>query len=1009
MRLRIRMLRGILFSILLTAAVFPVLGDDPYRGYRRTETEHFVFIYEEKDADSVRELLSFAEDVYDELSSYFGYRPDTIPVVLHGRIDTANGSYVPFPSHINLYITSPTAPWMGARTENWLEVLFIHELAHYLHLTLDTGFFAGLSRVFGFDISSLNAGFMPGWMIEGLPVELETRLTGGGRGRNPFFEIYWKAPILEGSLFSLRQAAYSSRFPPPGRHYIAGYMIVDYMSRRFGPDILVRIHREFLRFPLLGPRYALERVTGVSFAEIYEDMKRELEEKYGTDGAQAGHTASAAADPSDAGDLPGDPLSAGEPVVPEGIGSYYRPRAAGGKVYFYSDRPDAHPGIEVYDPESGEIDRFVSVTLTDRDSFDVSPSGKTVIFASPTTAGNHPSGLTYISDLYRIDRGSKRIRRLSKGAHLVQPAISPDGSRIVAVQLRGSYTRLVEIDTITGSIEPLIEGRETKFLNPVFSPDGSALSFAVDHRETQRVWIFRFNTGKVVQVPAVPGTVDYYPGFTPEGKLVFTSDRSGELALYLYDPETGGAALLETDPVGAFYGTVLEDTLYYGTYRSAGYRILSAPFAPEEGVETVSVPEGLTNPGPMPRVPGLTFGGGADASGPPGGSPQPPPEPLPSRRYTDVPRPLVWLPVPFYVNTIAGTTPVFGLGIFSYGRSVLGGATWQIAATSRFQPAQPGIDAYFSFAVPYVNIEYSLGQAFFQDADLLYKQVTLHSLGLSIPIVSRSRLLTSVSLSLSGGMTHTYFLYHTNPFVFFDGFDLSRLSQAHSLAPYAGLSFQVRRAATDRDFFSPLKFVATLGGSFPLKVLPSTPTGIELSNTLEFQFPAFRRQFIRLGVSNSYTSSQLLGGRDAAGRGGYPRLTQQLEGLTRVSLDYLAAFALVDVPLPIGYNMFGLNLQGIAGGIHVEAAAEWSITSPQIDFDRFIYTGVEVILIVGNSLATLPVGMGLSFRFDRSFTRPVNAAEDFSLYVFVGLDSFLSTLFAPHERKIRREAADPWR
>lgn len=974
----------ILYSFLLLPLCSPAFGEDPYRGYRTTGTEHFIFIYEEKDADSVRELLSFAEDVYDELARYFDYRPGTIPVVLHGRIDTANGSYVPFPSHINLYVTSPTAPWMGARTESWLEVLFIHELAHYLHLTLDSGFFAGLSKVFGFDISSFAAGFMPGWMIEGLQVELETRLTGGGRGRNPFFEIYWKAPVLEDTLFTLREAAYSSRFPPPGRHYVAGYMIVDYMSRRFGPDILVRIHREFLKFPLLGPRYALRRVTGVSFAEIYEGMKKELAEKYGTAGDS----------------LSTGPLSSDTPVVPEGIGSYYHPRAAGGKIYLYSDRPDAHPGIDVYDPETGKLERFVSVSLTDRDSFDVSASGDTVVFASPAAAGNHPSGLTYISDLYRIDRGSKRIRRLSKDAHLVQPAISPDGNRLIAVQLTGSYTRLVELDTAAGEIKPLIEGGKTKFLNPVFSPDGSALAFAVDHRGTQRVWIYRFDTGAVRRVPAVPGTIDYYPDFTPEGNLIFTSDRSGELALYLYDLGTEKVHTLKSDPVGAFYGTVVEDTLYYGTYRSTGYRVLAAPFSP-------AVPPGATPGVPGPALPGVHRDGVKELRGIEPA--QPPPEPLPSRRYIDVPRPLVWLPVPFYVNTIAGAAPVFGLGIFSYGRSILGGASWQIAATSRFQPAQPGIDAYFSFALPYANIDYSLRQAYFQDADLLYKQVTRHSLGLAVPIINRSRLLTSVSLSLSGGITHTYFLYHTNPFVFFDGFDLSRVSRAHSLAPYAGLSFQVRRAATDRDFFSPLKFTATFGGSFPLEILPATPTGVDLSNTLAFQFPSFRHQFIRLGIRNSYTSTALLGGRDAAGRGGYPRIARQLEGLTRVSLDYLAAFALTDVPFPLGYNMFGFNLQGIAGGFHVETAAEWSLAAPQIDFDRFIYTGIELILIVGNSLATLPVGMGLSFRFDRSFTRPVNPAEDFSLYVFVGLDSFLSTLFAPHEREIRKREVDSWR
>ena len=54
-----RPLRGwILYPFLFFILCVSAFGEDPYRGYRRTETEHFVFIYEEKDAESVRELLS---------------------------------------------------------------------------------------------------------------------------------------------------------------------------------------------------------------------------------------------------------------------------------------------------------------------------------------------------------------------------------------------------------------------------------------------------------------------------------------------------------------------------------------------------------------------------------------------------------------------------------------------------------------------------------------------------------------------------------------------------------------------------------------------------------------------------------------------------------------------------------------------------------------------------------------------------------------------------------------
>ena len=225
-----------------------------YAGWREVRTEHFRIIYEPRDEQAAREVISFAEDVYSDVTETLGYYPDTVPVVIRGRTATANGFYSPFPHHISLFVTSPSGVWMGARHKSWLRVLLTHELTHFVQFSDRTGFFGGLSRVFGHDISVFSFPFMPGWYVEAPTTLNETRLTAGGRGRNPFFEMQVKAPVLEGKLWSLDQASYESAFAPRGRIYIAGYVLADYLRRAYGEGTYARVHREFERIPVFRCR-----------------------------------------------------------------------------------------------------------------------------------------------------------------------------------------------------------------------------------------------------------------------------------------------------------------------------------------------------------------------------------------------------------------------------------------------------------------------------------------------------------------------------------------------------------------------------------------------------------------------------------------------------------------------------------------------------------------------------------------------------------------------------------
>ena len=381
-----------------------LLGAEGFTGWQQTSTKHFVFVYEKRDRAVVAELRSFSEQVYSEVTSFFGSYPKRIWVVVDGRVDTANGYYTggTVPSHLVLYVTSPSVPVLGTKEKQYLRLLLTHELTHYVHLDYNGGLFAVLSRVLGPGMKPADSLFMPDWMKEGIAVNNETMFTEGGRGRDPFFAMEGRALVLENRFFSLRQAAYGSAFPPQDRVYQGGYLFVHYLLERFGTDTFSKIQRRFARFPLFGPWAAIKAVTGHGAKELYRDMLRELHRRYARYAR----------------------IPAGKLISPDRVGDYHLPLVTEGGWYEYRSNLDAAPAIVRVDPASGRERVLLDTSLTVYTSLTADRSGDRLVYASfDVTLG--PSGTVATSDLFALDPSTRRVRRADARANTLPPARFP--------------------------------------------------------------------------------------------------------------------------------------------------------------------------------------------------------------------------------------------------------------------------------------------------------------------------------------------------------------------------------------------------------------------------------------------------------------------------------------------------------------------------------------------------------------------------------------------------------
>ena len=691
--------------LLLLAAVLAAVGiarADATERWLRYDTEHFRIIYREADAATAARAIDVAPSVWERTTDFLDYRPDErIPVVIYGDTAVANGYFSPDPPHVALFAAAPAGPWIGARTPDWIEAVFVHEVIHYLHITRPIGLFGSASRALGPLAAAGSVIFLPGWALEGITVAGETRLTDGGRGRNPYFALQWLAPVLDGSLYSFDQAAVESPWAPRGRIYSAGYLMTDYLLDTYGEDTFVDLNREFQRWPFLGMRRAIRRTTGTPADEVYRHMSARLERRYA---ARAG-------------------LPEGTPITPDSDGDWHLLGATErGLAAFHRGPQDAG---SIMMRQNGEWRPVAAVTPLDEYSVSVSTDGRlaAAVVVRPDLAGE---GSTVSSgDLVLVpldgdssdggdasDDGASRStpggaptvhrslrpqgpRFLTSGARLYHPAIDATGERIIAVERRGSFSRLVEVDPGSGAIVGAWGEAGSTYAMPSLSPDGTTAAVTENHQGRQSIVILRRGAGgqwrllRRVDVGG-PTTAEYRPVLLGSPlELWFVADDHGLLALY----RTTAAAAAPTvrvlvDQVGIVAGVPLNDgTIAYGTYRTHGY----------------SLRVGQPAPTPVTTAPFVaTPVAHAPAARPASEQSEPPEAPVPedvvtaSRRFRDLPRPILWYPVAGLTGSSDGDRSV-DLGAGVRASSILGRHRLSAVATLNTTAAAPWLDLRYTW------------------------------------------------------------------------------------------------------------------------------------------------------------------------------------------------------------------------------------------------------------------------------------------------------------------------
>ncbi len=272
-----------LFLLVVSApAQFTLPGQLPARlSLRQQQSDHFKVVYPEGLVQLPSGLLHSLERAFqlDSPSLVGPFRK--IPVWLNSREIRSNGRVVWAPRRIELFSTPPQSQEPGS----WIEHLAVHEFRHVVQMErLNRGPIRVLSLLTGQQAVGLAASLLPLWYLEGDAVAAETALFPSARGFLPSFRrvahTAWlsdhtKPPGYFASMLG------SYRVPTPGP-YAMGYSMVAAISDSFGARVLADAALFAARRPYLLTPFsnALRRSTGMSAPQWHDAVGSDFRKRW---------------------------------------------------------------------------------------------------------------------------------------------------------------------------------------------------------------------------------------------------------------------------------------------------------------------------------------------------------------------------------------------------------------------------------------------------------------------------------------------------------------------------------------------------------------------------------------------------------------------------------------------------------------------------------------------------------------------------------------------------------
>jgi len=237
-----------IFLILVVLPLFFLFSFYPaFTKLVKVETDHFIIYYEEEIENLIdSSYISFMEQSYTFLSNLFDNSfKSKIYVYFSNREKVANGFDNPVgQSTIYIITTPPELSSSIGYMDEWLKLVFYHELTHQFSLTLKSKMAEFLSYVFGniFLGSYFNNPF---YMMEGVTTSFEGQDKELGRTYSPYIKQFIMQAIIDGNFKSPYELEKSyNDWPYHSAGYWYGGFFSKYLQETYGMDLYIQLWKK---------------------------------------------------------------------------------------------------------------------------------------------------------------------------------------------------------------------------------------------------------------------------------------------------------------------------------------------------------------------------------------------------------------------------------------------------------------------------------------------------------------------------------------------------------------------------------------------------------------------------------------------------------------------------------------------------------------------------------------------------------------------------------------------
>jgi hypothetical protein len=450
---------ALLFSVQTVSAQYYDTGQDPASlKWMQIKTGRFTVIYPENYATGAIQYTKSLNESYSKLGSLFTDKKFKLPVVIHNFTIQSNGYVAWAPRRMELYPT----PDQNTIPLSPVTQLTVHELTHVIQMeSLNQGFSKVMSLLLGEQFTGITAALLPTWFLEGDAVFAESALTQSGRGRDPSFQKQLKALLIENkkkyAYDKIINGSYKDFVPDI---YESGFQMVTWAMTRND----LQIWNKVLKYTADKP-FVLNPVN-ISLTKSANLRKKTLWLET-SDSLKAIWTKDISKD---------NPIDY-EVANPDKHGkyiSYYSPVYAGNdSIIAIKTSLSAPSSFVLIDPVK-KSEKRIHIPGQVYPLFLSFARGKLVWVE--TKSDPRWQNREY-SVIKQMDLKTREIKKLTSKSRYLSASISPDGSKIAAVENTViNINNLVLLDTETGAIKESVHTPGNVYLeHPQWSENGKKI------------------------------------------------------------------------------------------------------------------------------------------------------------------------------------------------------------------------------------------------------------------------------------------------------------------------------------------------------------------------------------------------------------------------------------------------------------------------------------------------------------------------------------------------------